>query len=82
MENICFCIYFPFVLQLTVTVLDVNDFIPSFDPRSYSTTVDEDPGDFGDLINRKILTVSAKDDDEGDNAKVVYAIVGGNEEGL
>ena len=69
-------------MQLTVTVLDVNDFIPSFEPRSYSTTVDEDPGDVGDLVNRKILTVSAKDDDEGDNAKVVYAIIDGNEEGL
>ncbi|XP_068705618.1 cadherin-23-like isoform X2 [Montipora foliosa] len=66
---------------LTVTVLDVNDFIPMFVPESYAKTVDEDTRALGDAEDRKILTVSARDDDEGVNAHVSYAIVGGNEEG-
>ena len=59
----------------------MNDFIPMFVPESYSKTVDEDTRALGDAEDRKILTVSARDDDEGVNAHVSYAIVGGNEEG-
>ena len=69
-------------MQLTVTILDVNDFIPKFEPKSYAKAVAEDTGELGDAEVRKILTVSAKDDDDGDNAKVIYAIIKGNDEGL
>lgn len=42
----------------------------------------EDTTALGDAEDRRILTISAKDDDEGDNAKVLYNIILGNEEGL
>ena len=66
---------------MTITVLDVNDFVPKFLPHSYSKAVDEDTRELGDEEDRKVLTVFAKDDDEGANAHVIYAIVRGNEEG-
>ena len=60
----------------------MNDFIPKFEPKSYAKAVPEDTGELGNTEDRKILTVSANDDDDGDNAKVIYAIIRGNEEGL
>ena len=42
----------------------------------------EDTTALGDAEDRRILTISAKDHDEGDNAKVLYSIILGNEEGL
>lgn len=60
----------------------MNDFVPKFLPQSYSKAVDEDTRKLGDEEDRKVLTVSAKDDDEGANAQIIYAIVRGNEEGL
>ena len=69
-------------MQLTVTVLDVNDVTPMFQPQSYLKSVMENIGELEPVEDRKILTISAKDDDEGDNAKIVYTITTGNEEGL
>ena len=69
-------------MQLTVTVLDVNDVTPMFEPQSYLKSVMENIGELEPVEDRKILTISAKDDDEGDNAKIVYTITTGNEEGL
>lgn len=69
-------------MQLTVTVLDVNDVTPMFEPQAYLKSVMEDIGELGPVEDRKILTILAKDDDEGDNAKIVYTITKGNEEGL
>ena len=60
----------------------MNDFVPKFLPQSYSKAVDEDTKEIGDEEDRKVLTVFAKDDDEGANAHIIYAIVRGNEEGL
>ncbi|KAL9962398.1 hypothetical protein ACROYT_G031498 [Oculina patagonica] len=68
-------------VKLIVTVLDVNDVTPKFEPQTYVKSVDEDIGELGQADDRTILTVSAKDDDEGDNAKIIYAITIGNEEG-
>ena len=59
----------------------MNDFVPKFLPQSYSKAVDEDTRELRDEEDRKVLTVFAKDDDEGANAHVIYAIVRGNEEG-
>ena len=70
------------VMQLTVTVLDVNDVTPMFEPQSYLKSVMENIGGLEPVEDRKILTISAEDDDEGDNAKIVYTITKGNEEGL
>lgn len=69
-------------MQLTVTVLDVNDVTPMFEPQSYLKSVMENIGELEPVEDRKLLTISAKDDDEGDNAKIVYTITTGNEEGL
>lgn len=69
-------------MQLTVTILDVNDFTPKFVLQSYVKSMVEDTTALGDAEDRRILTISAKDDDEGDNAKVLYNIILGNEEGL
>ena len=71
-------------MQLTVTVLDVNDVTPMFEPQSYLKVVVEleDDRELDPAEDRRILTISAKDDDEGDNAKIVYTITKGNEEGL
>ena len=69
-------------MQLTVTVLDVNDVTPIFQPQFYLKSVMEDIGELEPEEDRKILAISAKDDDEGDNAKIVYTIAKGNDEGL
>lgn len=69
------------MLQLTVTVLDVNDFTPVFEPPFYVKSVVEDTRPLGDAEDKVLLTVSAKDEDQGDNAKVIYTIIKGNEEG-
>jgi len=53
-----------------------------FEPQFYLKSVMEDIGELEPAEDRKILTVSAKDDDEGDNAKIVYTITKGNDEGL
>lgn len=42
----------------------------------------EDNKELGPSDDRRILTVSAKDDDVGDNARILYSITKGNEEGL
>lgn len=42
----------------------------------------EDIGELGLVEDRKIFIILVKDDDEGDNVKIVYIIIKGNEEGL
>lgn len=69
------------MLQLTVMVLDVNDFTPAFEPPFYVKSVVEDTRPLGDAEDKVLLTVSAKDEDQGDNAKIIYTIIKGNEEG-
>lgn len=44
-------------------------------------SVVEDTRPLGDAEDKVLLTVSAKDEDQGDNAKVIYTIIKGNEEG-
>lgn len=44
-------------------------------------SVVEDTRALGDAEDKVLLTVSAKDEDQGDNAKVIYTIIKGNEEG-
>ena len=53
-----------------------------FELQSYLESMMEDIGEQEPAENRIILTISAKDDDEGDNAKIVYTITKGNDEGL
>ena len=67
---------------MIITVLDVNDFTPMFVPQSYVKQVVEDTRKLEDVDDKTILTVSAKDDDIGENAHVAYKVISGNEEGL
>ena len=58
-----------------VEILDVNDNSPQFQ-SSTSVAVREDV-----LVGSQIYTVVATDIDVTGNGKIVYEIVGGNEEG-
>lgn len=60
-----------------IVVTDVNDCVPQFTKREYSTKIPENtkPGDL-------VLTVSASDKDLGSNALIVYSFSSGNDQGL
>ena len=55
---------------VAVTVIDVNDNPPVFDPMSYSTTLPENTGPTA------IFEVRATDIDEGSNAEIIYSLSG------
>ncbi|KAH8409560.1 hypothetical protein KR222_008523 [Zaprionus bogoriensis] len=59
--------------QLIVRILDENDNVPVFDPKQYSASVAENAS-----IGAMVLQVSATDMDEGDNGRVRYSIVSGD----
>nr|XP_006811702.1 PREDICTED: protocadherin Fat 4-like [Saccoglossus kowalevskii] len=61
-----------------ITVLDVNDNVPKFNQSvPYKGWVEENA-----LYSVDIVTVSATDDDEGDNARISYAIVSGGDDAV
>lgn len=55
------------ILQVNISITDVNDNLPVFSHTIYNSSVEEDIS-----INSTILHVSAKDLDVGDNGKVSY----------
>lgn len=57
-----------------VKVLDDNDNYPQFSERTYSVQVSEDKWDDTNIIAQ----IRASDADEGNNAAIRYAIIGGN----
>lgn len=57
-----------------VKVLDDNDNYPQFSERTYSVQVSEDKWDDTNIIAQ----IRATDADEGNNAAIRYAIIGGN----
>lgn len=57
-----------------VKVLDDNDNYPQFSERTYSVQVSEDKWDDTNVIAQ----IRATDADEGNNAAIRYAIIGGN----
>ncbi|XP_042548928.1 protocadherin Fat 4, partial [Dipodomys spectabilis] len=59
-----------------VVLLDVNDFVPTFELSPYSVHVPENLG----TLPRTILQVVATDHDQGQNSKLSYVLCGGNEE--
>lgn len=63
-------------------IFDVNDVILKFEKKFYFKLVWEDIKGLGLLDDRRILMVFVKDDDVGDNVKIFYSIIKGNEEGL
>ncbi|KAL2082877.1 hypothetical protein ACEWY4_020650 [Coilia grayii] len=58
-------------VQVLVTVLDVNDFRPRFSERVFSTSVFEN-----EPSGTSIITLTATDLDEGDNALLTYTMQG------
>ncbi|XP_067898848.1 protocadherin Fat 4 [Heterodontus francisci] len=62
---------------VNINLTDMNDFIPIFELSPYILHVQEDAQN----LPMSILQVVARDDDQGLNGQLTYAIVGGNEEG-
>ncbi|XP_027722594.1 protocadherin-23 [Vombatus ursinus] len=61
---------------ILIDVLDVNDNPPIFSSPEYRAHVKESLP-----VGNQIVVVSAKDHDTGDNSKVTYTIISGNERG-
>uniref|UniRef100_H3AZ70 Si:dkey-22o22.2 n=2 Tax=Latimeria chalumnae TaxID=7897 RepID=H3AZ70_LATCH len=59
----------------TILVSDVNDHAPVFSHKVYTSSVFENAD-----INSQVATVSATDEDEGENAMVTFSIVDGDED--
>ncbi|KAJ8410896.1 hypothetical protein AAFF_G00188530 [Aldrovandia affinis] len=64
------------LVNLTITVLDVNDNPPVFERRDYLATVPEDVA-----LGMEVLRVYAASKDIGTNAEIYYSIRSGNERG-
>ena len=62
--------------MVDVTIRDVNDNAPIFNPRIYSEDVAED-----EIPGSAVVTVTAVDKDEGEHAHVTYEITSGNDDG-
>ena len=63
--------------NVTVTITDINDNVPVFDPSSYSINVHENTS-----VNSILVTVTATDDDIGVNGEIIYSIESGNDNNL
>uniref|UniRef100_A0AAZ3SUG1 Protocadherin Fat 3 n=1 Tax=Oncorhynchus tshawytscha TaxID=74940 RepID=A0AAZ3SUG1_ONCTS len=64
------------LINVTVTVLDINDNPPVFERRDHLATVPEDVG-----LGTEVLRVYAASKDIGTNAEITYSIRSGNEHG-
>ncbi|XP_015250042.1 PREDICTED: cadherin-23-like [Cyprinodon variegatus] len=58
-------------VQVLVTVLDVNDFRPRFTKQVYNTSVFEN-----EPSGTSVITITAVDLDEGQNAALIYSLLG------
>ncbi|KAM4730337.1 cadherin-23 [Anableps anableps] len=58
-------------VQVLVTVLDINDYRPRFTKRVYNTSVFEN-----EPSGTSVITVTAVDLDEGENAALIYSLLG------
>ncbi|CAJ1065064.1 protocadherin Fat 4 isoform X1 [Xyrichtys novacula] len=63
---------------VSVTVMDVNDFVPKFTPETLTIHITEDEEDHSHLTHQ----VSAVDEDLGINSQLTYSIAQGNTDGL
>ncbi|XP_029447582.1 LOW QUALITY PROTEIN: neural-cadherin-like [Rhinatrema bivittatum] len=59
----------------TIVILDINDHAPVFAQNVYTAWVPENTD-----VNSEITVVSASDRDEGENAMMIFNIIGGDEE--
>lgn len=64
------------LVNVTITVLDINDNPPVFERRDYLATVPEDVS-----LGMEVLRVYAASKDIGTNAEISYSIRSGNERG-
>ncbi|XP_033953236.1 protocadherin Fat 3a isoform X2 [Pseudochaenichthys georgianus] len=64
------------LVNVTITVLDINDNPPVFERRDQLATVPEDVG-----VGTEVLRVYAASKDIGTNAEITYSIRSGNEHG-
>ncbi|MEQ2226992.1 bahd acyltransferase, partial [Ilyodon furcidens] len=62
------------LVNITVTVLDINDNPPVFERRDQLASVSESAG-----VGTEVLRVSASSKDIGTNAEISYSIRSGNE---
>ena len=63
------------LIDVKITILDINDNRPVFDKPFYIAHVSEDAS-----IGTPVVSVSAVDDDIGQNKEITYAIKTGNEQ--
>lgn len=64
------------LVNVTITVLDINDNPPVFEHHDQLVTVPEDSG-----VGTEVLRVHAASKDIGTNAEITYSIRSGNEHG-
>lgn len=64
------------LVDVKITISDINDNKPLFDKSPYLVHVTEDAA-----IGSSVVTLFAKDDDLGQNSEIAYAIRSGNEQG-
>ncbi|XP_078376106.1 uncharacterized protein LOC144659523 [Oculina patagonica] len=69
--------HFTAFTEVVITVLDVNEHKPVFNPLKYNVTISEAAG-----IGSSVLKLSATDKDTGTNSQLVYSIVNGDPRGL
>ncbi|XP_058048914.1 protocadherin Fat 4 isoform X2 [Ahaetulla prasina] len=62
---------------VSIFLLDINDYIPTFELSPYTVNVPENL----ETLPRIILQVVARDDDQGLNSKLTYFLIYGNEDG-
>ncbi|XP_060103362.1 protocadherin Fat 4 [Heteronotia binoei] len=61
---------------VSIILMDVNDYVPTFELSPYSVNVPENL----EMLPKVILQVVARDDDQGLNSKLTYFLVDGNED--
>lgn len=64
------------LVDVTITISDINDNKPLFDKSPYLARVDEDA-----TVGTSVVSVFAQDDDKGPNKEITYNIKSGNEQG-
>ena len=69
--------HFTAFTEVLITVLDVNEHKPVFNPLKYNVTISEAAG-----IGSSVLKLTATDKDSGSNSQLVYSIVKGDPRGL
>ena len=62
--------------KLVITVMDVNEFAPVFNPQFYQRHISETA-----LVGEPVIQVFATDKDSGSDSSIFYNITGGNADG-